>query len=137
VASKSGNSEGKSTELNFIGNGTSIDGDIITNSSIRVDGNVKGTLKCEHTLTVGESGEIEGSVKAKNAVVGGKIKGKIIVEEKLVLEAKSELIGELKSKKLIIDEGAVFDGASDMGIKAAVAEPKPSPAPTPTPRPVA
>jgi len=115
VALKSANSDHKSTELNFIGNGTSIEGDVVTSSSIRVDGKIKGTLKCEHTLTIGESGEIEGAVEAKNAVIGGKIKGKVTVQEKLVLEAKSRLVGELKAKKLIIYEGAVFDGASDMG----------------------
>ena len=126
MALKTGSSEQKSTELNIIGNGTSIQGDIITNSSIVVYGKVKGTLKCDHTLTVGESGEIDGDVQAKNAVIGGRIKGKVIVQEKLVLEAKSKLVGELKAKKLIIDEGAIFDGASDMG--AGKSAPQPAPA---------
>ncbi len=133
MALKSGSSEGKSTELNFIGNGTSVVGDLVTNSSIRVDGKIKGTLKCEHTLTVGESGEVNGTVEAKNAVIGGKIQGKVIVSEKLVLEAKSRLVGELKAKKLIIDEGAVFDGASDMGVSAPAEQSKPeTPAPEKT-----
>jgi cytoskeletal protein CcmA (bactofilin family) len=127
VAIKSGSSEGKSTELNFIGNGTSIEGDLKTNSSIRVDGKIKGTLKCEHTLTVGESGQINGAIEAKNAVIGGKIEGKVIVQEKLVLETKSKLVGELKAKKLIIDEGAVFDGASDMGVGPGAPAPKQAP----------
>lgn len=133
MALKSGSSEGKSTELNFIGNGTSLVGDLVTNSSIRVDGKIKGTLKCEHTLTVGESGEVNGTVEAKNAVIGGKIQGKVIVREKLVLEAKSRLVGELKAKKLIIDEGAVFDGASDMGVSTPAEQSKPeTPAPEKT-----
>ena len=109
----SGNSN--TTELNFIGKGTFIDGNIKTESSIRIDGIVKGRLICKNTLTLGEHGQIEGDVEAANAIIGGKIKGKIIVGEKLVLESKSSLIGELKAKKLIIDEGAVFDGTSDMG----------------------
>lgn len=133
MALKSGSSEGKSTELNFIGNGTSLVGDLVTNSSIRVDGKIKGTLKCEHTLTVGESGEVNGTVEAKNAVIGGKIQGKVVVREKLVLEAKSRLVGELKAKKLIIDEGAVFDGASDMGVSTPAEQSKPeTPAPEKT-----
>lgn len=133
MALKSGSSEGKSTELNFIGNGTSVVGDLLTNSSIRVDGKIKGTLKCEHTLTIGESGEVNGTVEAKNAVIGGKIQGKVVVREKLVLEAKSRLVGELKAKKLIIDEGAVFDGASDMGVSTPAEQSKPeTPAPEKT-----
>ena len=94
----SGNSN--TTELNFIGKGTFIDGNIKTESSIRIDGIVKGRLICKNTLTLGEHGQIEGDVEAANAIIGGKIKGKIIVGEKLVLESKSSLIGELKAKKL-------------------------------------
>jgi len=82
-----------------------------------VDGKLKGKLICKNTLTVGLNGEIDGEVQAKNAIVGGKIKGKVSIVEKLVLESKSVLIGELKASKLIIDEGAVFDGTSDMGSK--------------------
>jgi len=117
VAIKSSGSEGVSAELNFIGKGTVVEGNVSTESSIRVDGRIKGSLICKNTLTVGENGEIEGDVKATNAIIGGRIKGKVIVQEKLVLESKSSLSGELKAKKLIIDEGATFDGTSNMGVE--------------------
>ena len=117
MAIKSGGSEGVSAELNFIGKGTVVEGNVSTESSIRVDGRIKGSLNCKNTLTVGENGEIEGDVKATNAIIGGRIKGKVIVQEKLVLESKSSLHGELKAKKLIIDEGATFDGTSNMGVE--------------------
>ncbi len=119
MAFKGTNSEAGSTELNFIGKGTVIEGHIRTDSSIRIDGKIKGSLSCKNTLTIGESGEIEGDIDASNAIVGGKIKGKVTIKEKLVLEARSSLVGELKAKKLIIDEGAIFDGVSDMGISQA------------------
>lgn len=115
MALKSNTSEGVSAELNFIGKGTVIEGNVKTESSLRIDGKIKGSLHCKNTLTVGESGVIEGDVEASNAIIGGRIKGKVIVQEKLVLEAKSSLHGELKAKKLIIDEGALFDGTSTMG----------------------
>jgi cytoskeletal protein CcmA (bactofilin family) len=111
------NSGSSSTELNFLGGGTVVEGTIKTDNSVRVDGKLKGKLICKNTLTVGLNGEIDGEVQAKNAIVGGKIKGKVSIVEKLVLESKSVLIGELKASKLIIDEGAVFDGTADMGSK--------------------
>lgn len=113
-----GSESGVSTELNFLGNGTKVEGTMIAENSVRVDGRLKGKLICKNTLTVGVNGEIEGEIEAKNAIIGGKIKGKIHVAEKLVLESKSTLIGELKASKLIIDEGAVFEGNSDMGKKS-------------------
>lgn len=115
-----GSSVSNATELNFIGKGTHIDGNIKTSSSIRIDGSIKGTLICKNTVTIGENGAIEGDVEAINAIVGGRVQGRVIVSEKLVLEAKSSLNGELKAKKLIIDEGAVFEGTSTMGATSTV-----------------
>jgi cytoskeletal protein CcmA (bactofilin family) len=115
LALKSNSTEVSSTELNFLGGGTIVEGTVRANNSVRIDGTLKGTLICKNTVTVGVNGEIEGEVEAKNAIIGGKINGKIKVAEKLVLEAKSTLIGELKASKLIIDDGAVFEGTSKMG----------------------
>lgn len=117
MAIKENGAESSSTELNFLGGGTVVEGTIRANNSVRVDGRIIGKLICKNTLTIGINGEIEGDIEAKNAIIGGKIKGKIKVAEKLVLEAKSILIGDLKASKLLIDEGAVFEGTSDMGKK--------------------
>ncbi len=126
MATKTNLTDSSSTELNFRGGGTKIEGTVRTENSVRIDGSLKGKLICKNTLTVGINGVIEGEVQATNAIIGGKINGKIKVEEKLVLEAKSQLIGELKASKLIIDEGAVFEGISNMGVQSELkpAEPK-------------
>ena len=118
MAFKNNESTVTSTELNFLGGGTVVEGTVRSENSVRIDGKLKGKLICKNTLTVGINGEIEGEVQAKNAIVGGRIRGKVKVQEKLVLESKATLIGELTASKLIIDEGAVFEGTSDMGKKA-------------------
>jgi len=114
MAFKANSTEGTSTQLNFIGKGTVIEGSIRTESSLRIDGKVKGTVICKSTLTIGEPGMIEGDIEAQSAVISGQVKGKVIISEKVVLESKSSLIGDLKCRKLIIDEGAVFDGNASM-----------------------
>lgn len=126
MAGKVNSIDSGSTELNFFGSGTRVEGTVRSDNSVRIDGTLKGKLICKNTLTVGVNGVIEGEVEAQNAIVGGKINGKVKVAEKLVLESKSKLIGELKASKLIIDEGAVFEGTSNMGGQAEVkaAEPK-------------
>lgn len=115
MAFKGMTSEAAGAEVNLIGKGTVVNGEINAESSIRIDGKLKGKLKCKSTVTIGQSGEIDGDMEANNANVSGKIKGSVIVKQKLVLESTSALIGELKASKLIVDEGAVFDGTSHMG----------------------
>jgi cytoskeletal protein CcmA (bactofilin family) len=116
-----------SNELNFLGEGTYLEGTIETKGSLRIDGRVKGAIKTGDTVTIGANGVVAGEVYARQAVVGGRIEGNLKIEEKLVLEAKSTLIGNLKAKKLVIDEGAVFQGKSEMGATPESKQAEPSP----------
>lgn len=104
-----------SGDLNtIIGKGSFFEGALDVQSTIRVDGKVKGKVKASDSLVVGKEGEIEGEITVRNAIIGGKIKGKLDASGKVVLETKSVFNGELKSAKLVIDEGAVFDGTCSM-----------------------
>lgn len=101
----------RSGELNtIIGKGTVIDGLLTVQSSLRVDGRVQGQVQATDSLVVGKDGEIEGEVKVRNAIIGGRVKNRILATGKVVLEAHAIVHGELKTGKLVIDEGAVFDG---------------------------
>lgn len=105
-----------SGELNtIIGRGSVIEGTLTVQSSLRVDGKIIGTVQVADSLIVGKDGEIEGEVRVKNAVIGGKVKNKIVATGKVVLEAKSVVYGEVKTSRLVIDEGAVFEGKCVMG----------------------
>ena len=46
--------------------------------------------------------------------IGGKIRGNIIAVDKLVFEGKAVVRGDIRSARLVIDEGAVFDGRISM-----------------------
>jgi len=118
---KEDSSSPDSRELNtIIGKGSVIEGTISIKSSIRVDGKIKGDISSTGTVTVGGDGEIEGTVTAANAIIGGRVRGKMVVKNKIILEKNSVLIGDLKTQKLNINEGAVFDGNCIMDDKSAV-----------------
>lgn len=106
---------GKKAELNtIIGKGTTIEGSIKLQNSLRVDGKIKGNVNTPESIVVGKDGEINGEITVGNAVVGGKVEGKIEAKGKVVLESKSSFSGEMITAKLVIDEGAFFDGQCTM-----------------------
>ena len=109
------------SEINLIATGTVFEGKIKTPGSIRVDGKIVGEINATQNVSIGNSGELDGNISAKNISVGGKIKGMIMAQEKLVLEAKSHVRGDIRAAKLVIDEGAIFDG------KCSMTEAKPMP----------
>lgn len=101
-------------DLNLIGTGTTVDGKIRTQGSIRIDGKLTGEVHAAENLAVGTSGEIDGGVNGKNVTIGGKVKGNITAADKLVLEGKSSVRGDVRAARLVIDEGAQFDGRVSM-----------------------
>jgi cytoskeletal protein CcmA (bactofilin family) len=109
----------------LIGKDAVIEGKVVVKQSIRVDGRVKGEVEASDTVTVGNTGEVEGNIKAKNVVVGGKVQGSLESSGKITLEASSILRGDLTAGRLIIEEGAVFNGRSSMNGESAVVKPKP------------
>jgi len=101
-------------ELTLVGVKTTVEGKISTEGSIRIDGRLVGDIVAKANAVVGETGIIEGSVKARNVSVDGKVSGSIAAGEKVLLGAKSVVRGEVRAAKLVVDEGAIFDGECAM-----------------------
>jgi cytoskeletal protein CcmA (bactofilin family) len=96
--------------LSLISNETTIEGKLATDGSLRIDGRVVGDVNAKAHVSVGLTGTVEGSITARNVAISGRMKGWIAAAEKLILEGKSVVRGDLKATKLVVDEGAVFDG---------------------------
>ena len=57
----------ENNDINSIASGSILSGDLHSSSDIRVDGEVKGSVKTEGKLVLGETGVIEGQVFCKKA----------------------------------------------------------------------
>jgi cytoskeletal protein CcmA (bactofilin family) len=100
--------------INLIGTGTAIDGNIVSNGDIRIDGSLKGNLTTKGKVIVGDTGKVSGEVNCKNFEVEGSVDGRVIVAELLSLRAKSKILGDIITSKLAIEPGAIFTGKCDM-----------------------
>ncbi len=98
----------------IIGKGTVLDGNVKVQNSIRVDGKVIGNIRATDTVFVGKDGVVEGGVHSKDLLLAGKIKGNIVVSGKVFLESKSFIQGDIKASRLVVDDGAQFDGKCSM-----------------------
>ena len=103
------------SSINLIGAGTVINGEVISNGDIRVDGTVIGSVSSKGKVVIGTTGNIEGEIVCQNADVSGKISGNISVAEILSLKASANLVGDIIASKLSIEPGANFMGSCSMG----------------------
>lgn len=100
----------------LIGAGTTISGDLTFRGGLRVDGTVRGAVRCVEgdkaagMLVVSEQGAIEGEVRVAHLVVAGRITGPIYATELVELQPKAQITGDLHYKALEMHNGAVIDG---------------------------
>jgi cytoskeletal protein CcmA (bactofilin family) len=102
-------------KLNRIVDGTTIEGHIKSDSNIRIDGRLKGTITTKGKLVIGATGSIEGEIICDSADVEGMFVGKINVSNLLTLKSSAKLTGDIVTGKLAIEPGAVFSGSCSMG----------------------
>src|SRR6187402_857514 len=113
---KNPNSEKQfSSSATLISAGTVLKGDIISENDLRIDGTVKGNIKCSAKIIIGSTGFVDGNVEGANADVTGKVQGNIIVKEFLQLRGTCNVNGNLTAAKLQIDPTATFNGQCQMG----------------------
>lgn len=104
-----------SSHINTLVEGTTAEGNINTNSDLRIDGTVNGTVNCGGKLIVGPSGNVDGDITSQNAVIEGKVHGNIIIHDILDVRETASVSGEIKTGKLLVENGATFTGNCDMG----------------------
>lgn len=98
-----------SNALNSLVKGTLVEGTVVAESDIRVDGIIKGTLTCSAKVIIGPSGVIEGDIVCQNAVIEGKFKGKLKVHELLSIKETAEVVGDIATGSLLVQPGAIFN----------------------------
>lgn len=103
----------------IIGKETIIEGKIKLPTSLRIDGKIYGEVDCKGDIFIGKDGYVEPSIKAKNIIIAGVVKGDLYTTEKVHVQPGGKLTGSATTKGLIIEPGGIFNGNStiDQGEK--------------------
>jgi len=94
----------------LVAKGTRIEGQFAAAEDTRIDGEIKGEVKCERKLVAGEGSHIEGKIWAAEAVFMGAITGDIVISGAVQLTSTAVINGNLSAKTLSVDEGAQLNG---------------------------
>lgn len=95
--------------------GTVIEGKFNCAENVRLDGTIIGDVRVEKRLVLGDTGKIEGNVWANHTVVQGYIQGIIHIADTLHLQNTARIKGTISAAKMIVDEGAKYEGECKIG----------------------
>lgn len=111
--------------MNQFGQGTVISGDVSTEGDVRIDGKVSGNVTSKSKVVIGTTGVIDGNIHCSNGYIDGRVNGSIEVAELLILSKTAHVTGDIKIKKLVVEEGAKFNGRCTMGLTVARSQNEP------------
>ena len=114
--SKGKNGFSKEALNTVVGKDTVLSGHFEVRDGIRVDGTLTGQLESSGMLVIGPSGRVEADpIRVRDAVIAGKLVGKLEAAGQVKLEASAVLVGDIRARVLVIEEGAVLRGLCEAG----------------------
>lgn len=98
----------------LVGSQTEIRGDVLFSGGLHVDGRIKGKVLAaqgdDATLSVSESGSIEGDISVPILTVNGQVSGNIFAGERMVLAPNARVTGNVYYNRLEVQAGAEVNG---------------------------
>jgi len=103
--------------VSIIGPGMKIVGDCSSDGTIRVEGQVEGSVNASKSVVVGKDGVVLGDIVTQDAIVAGRVNGSVNAESRVELQATCRVEGDIRSRRIKLDEGGQVDGQLHMGGK--------------------
>jgi cytoskeletal protein CcmA (bactofilin family) len=117
------NSFAADDNITLLAKGVVLKGEIHVEGTVRIDGRLDGDIQTKGQVIIGEDGLVQGTITAGTVISSGRIKAKVMADERVQLMRTATLIGEVLTPVLIIEEGAKLQGVMDMGVTAWEDEP--------------
>lgn len=107
--------QGREGVISIIGPGMRVNGDCETEGTLRIEGTVVGKVTAGKAVVVGREGTVKGDISTQDAVIGGHVTGKVIVESRLELQETSVIDGEIHARRIKLEEGGRVNGTVRTG----------------------
>ena len=101
-------------DVTVLGRGARLEGDFVISGSIRIEGQFRGRIAAEGSVTLSPGCEVEADIEGEDVSVGGRLKGNVVAKNRAEVTSAGWLQGDIASRALVVAEGAVFNGRSSM-----------------------
>ena len=102
------------TAMSVIAQGMRIVGDIECAGVLKIEGVVEGTIRGPRQLLLGRQGEVKGDVHAREVILGGRVQGTVIADERIEIQGTALVTGDVHTKSIAVLEGGKINGAVRM-----------------------
>ena len=104
--------EGQVTAI--LDKGASFEGQLSFEGTVRIGGHFKGEIFTHDTLIISEEARVEAHIEADVIIISGYVKGNLFARKQVLMYPPAVFRGSVTTPSLSIEEGVVFEGASNM-----------------------
>lgn len=106
----------------ILGPESSLRGDIVVDGFVRVDGDLRGSLRTTGKLVIGSAARCNASLTARSAVIGGVVRGDVCVTERLTVLDGGVIVGNVFAPMLDAEANVLIHGDVEVSGKIEGAE---------------
>lgn len=103
-------------EACFIGNKTTVRGQISGSQDLVVEGRIEGRVTLDSRITIEEPAVVEADVAVTEAAVRGELRGDLVAGRSAVVFAGARVSGTVRAPRVVIEDGAHFTGSIEMDV---------------------
>jgi cytoskeletal protein CcmA (bactofilin family) len=100
--------------LTIIATGTTLVGDVESEGVVKVEGEVRGSVRAANQILIAKGGMIRGDVYTREAVIGGDIEGTVRAEERVEIQSGAIVNGDIVTDRILVAEGGKVNGQISM-----------------------
>lgn len=99
----------------FLDEGTEFSGEMRFRDVLRIDGRAGGRIISDNTLIIGETGQVDAEIDCGVVSIRGRVTGQVRGRERIELLSGCRVQARLVAPKVLIEDGAFFEGDCQMG----------------------
>jgi len=105
--------------------GSEFDGVLSFEGAFRIGGVFRGKIFTDDVLIIGEGAMVEAEIEAGTLIISGELTGSVIARDRVEIHCPAVFRGNIQTPSLMVADGVVFEGVSQMGRGNPVAPPTP------------
>jgi cytoskeletal protein CcmA (bactofilin family) len=99
----------------ILGSDANFKGELSFEKGMRLMGRFEGKINTPGRLHIAKEAKMSADVDAGAIIVEGEVQGNLSASDRIELKQTARYEGDLRASKLVVDEGAVFNGHVSVG----------------------
>jgi cytoskeletal protein CcmA (bactofilin family) len=95
--------------------GSEFDGTLSFEGAFRIGGVFRGKIFTDDILIIGEGAAVDAEIEVGTLILSGELKGSVKATERVEIHYPAVFRGNIQTPSLMVADGVVFEGVSQMG----------------------